>query len=206
MHAHAQPAPPDEMMGRMDDDALWQALRAADEQAFRMLFQRHSRAVYNVAFRHASSWAAAEEATQACFSGIWRRAAAGTLPEVAHGVVRAWLCAVGRNEARNLVRSDGRRLRLVGRVAQQPREDRHDNVEDWVAHEESMRRINQVLARIPDGQRIVVELVAWGGLTMDEVAAALDLPTGTVKSRLSRARKALATSEVAHLLGKENPT
>ena len=82
MHAHAQPAPPDEMMGRMDDDALWQALRAADEQAFRMLFQRHSRAVYNLAFRHASSWATAEEATQACFSGIWRRAAAGTLPNL----------------------------------------------------------------------------------------------------------------------------
>lgn len=73
----------------------------------------------------------------------------------------------GRNEARNLARSDGRRLRLVGRVAHQTREDRHDNVEDWVAHEESMRRINQVLARIPDGQRIVVELVAWGGLTVE---------------------------------------
>ena len=204
MHAHAQPAPPDEMMGRMDDDALWQALRAADEQAFRMLFQRHSRAVYNLAFRHASSWATAEEATQACFSGIWRRAAAGTLPEVAHGVVRAWLCAVGRNEARNLARSDGRRLRLVGRVAQQPREDRHDNVEDWVAHEESMRRINHVLDRLPDAQRQVVELVAWSGCPMAEVGEALGVPVGTVKSRLARARATLATTEVAHLLGEEN--
>ncbi len=67
-----------------------------------------------------------------------------------------------------------------------------------------MRRINGILSRLPDGQRQVVELVAWGGCSMTEVADALGVAVGTVKSRLARARTTLATSEVAHLLGKEN--
>lgn len=46
-------------------------------------------------------------------------------------------------------------------------------------------------------------MVAWAGLVMAETAAALKVPVGTVKSRLARARKTLATSEVAHLLGQE---
>lgn len=192
------------MMDTMDDDALWAALRSADEAAFRELFERHHKAVYNVAFRHAASWTIAEDATQACFSTVWRQATRNRLPVVRSGAVRAWLCACGRNEARNLVRSDRRRFRLVGRVGQEPPPGQRDNVDEWLVHEESMRRINSVLSRLPDGQRRVVELVAWGGCSMTEVADALGVAVGTVKSRLARARNTLATSEVAHLLGKEN--
>lgn len=192
------------MMVLMDDDTLWEDLRTGDEAAFRRLFERHSRAVYNVAFRHAASWATAEEATQLCFAGVWRRASAGTLSRVHPGAVRAWLCAVGRNEARNLVRSAGRRLRLVERIEAQPAATAADNVGQWLAHEESMHRINHVLDRLPDAQRQVVELVAWSGCTMAEVGEALGVPVGTVKSRLARARATLATTEVAHLLGEEN--
>lgn len=193
-----------DMRDAMDDDALWVALRGADETAFRELFGRHNKAVYNVAFRHAASWTIAEDATQACFGTVWRQATGNRLPAVRPGAVRAWLCACGRNEARNLVRSDRRRFRLVGRVSEDPPPVHHDNVDEWLVHEESMRRINGVLSRLPDGQRRVVELVAWGGCSMAEVADALGIAVGTVKSRLARARTTLATSEVAHLLGKEN--
>ena len=193
-----------DMRDTHDDDALWGALRGADEAAFRELFGRHNKAVYNVAFRHAASWTIAEDATQACFGAIWRQATDNRLPAVRPGAVRAWLCACGRNEARNLVRSDRRRFRLVGRVTEEPVLWQHDNIDEWLAHEESMRRINGVLSCLPDGQRRVVELVAWGGCSMAEVADALGIAVGTVKSRLARARTTLATSEVAHLLGKEN--
>lgn len=193
-----------DMMDAVDDDALWVALRGADEAAFRELFSRHNKAVYNVAFRHAASWTIAEDATQACFSTVWRQATRNRLTTVRTGAVRAWLCACGRNEARNLVRSDRRRLRLVSRAGEDPSPSQHNNVDEWLTHEESMRRINDVLSRLPDGQRQVVELVAWAGCSMTEMADALGVAVGTVKSRLARARNTLATSEVAHLLGKEN--
>lgn len=204
MNVLTRPPGAEDKMVTMDDDALWEALRWGDEEAFRTIFERHSRTVYNVAFRYAASWSVAEEATQACFTAVWQRACAGRLTSVRRGAVRAWLCAFGRNEARNLARGATRRLRLIGRMQQQPGREARDNVEQWVGDEESMRRINEVLSKIPDGQRQVVELVAWGGCSMAETADALGVPVGTVKSRLARARATLSTTEVAHLLGKEN--
>ena len=189
------------MMSTMTED-VWRDLTRGDAAAFRAVFEEHHKAVYNFAFRHTASWAVAEDATQACFTTVWRRAREGSLPDLPHGSARAWLCGVARNECRNLSRGQQRQLRVVGRIDQQPRQKR-SNVDDWLAHEDAMRRINEVLGRIPDAQREVVEMVAWAGLGMADTAAALKVPVGTVKSRLARARKTLATSEVAHLLGQE---
>lgn len=193
-----------DMMGPMDDDAAWAALRSGDPDGLRGVFRLHSKAVYNVAFRYCASWSVAEDATQLCFAGVWRMAVEGRLPRLSRGAVRAWLCAVGRNEARNLTRAEGRRLRLARLATSQPAVGSRDNVDEWVEQEQSMQAINRVLERLPDAQRQVVELVAWGGCSMAEVAEALRVPVGTVKSRLARARTTLATSEVAALLGKEN--
>jgi RNA polymerase sigma factor (sigma-70 family) len=64
-----------------------------------------------------------------------------------------------------------------------------------------MAVIRRALAVLPQSQRDVVELVAWSELPLADVAAALHVSVGTVKSRLSRARARLATSEIAALLG-----
>jgi RNA polymerase sigma-70 factor, ECF subfamily len=64
-----------------------------------------------------------------------------------------------------------------------------------------MALIRRALAVLPQNQRDVVELVAWSELSLADVAAALHVSVGTVKSRLSRARARLAASEIAALLG-----
>lgn len=53
---------------------LWDRPRSADEDAFRELFMRHSTAIYNFCFRRTASWSVAEDATQATFATLWRRA------------------------------------------------------------------------------------------------------------------------------------
>ena len=82
-------------------------------------------------------------------------------------------------------RSEERRLRAVARL---PRP---------VAAELSPRSLDAdvaaVLAALPQPERDVLLLFAWGDLTYDEIAVALEVPVGTVRSRLSRARERART-------------
>ncbi len=57
-----------------------------------------------------------------------------------------------------------------------------------------MRQLLAAIDRLPTRERDVVALVAWSGLSYEEAAAALAIPIGTVRSRLSRARRRLALS------------
>ncbi|MGY4719079.1 RNA polymerase sigma factor [Naumannella cuiyingiana] len=182
------------------DADLWVRLRAGDEYAFRTLFGRHNKAVYNFAFRHSASWSMAEDVTQATFTTLWRRACEGTVDDLHLESARPVLLSMARNEASNALRSAKRHLRLVDRVESVTPKGT-DNTERWLAEEKEMGHINDVLGRIPDNQRAVIELVAWAGLEMSEVAQVLGVPVGTVKSRLNRARSKLATTEIAQLLG-----
>ncbi len=79
-----------------------------------------------------------------------------------------------------------------------------DNTAAWVEAESTMAIIRRALAVLPANQRDVVELVAWSGLSLADVAGALKISVGTVKSRLSRARARLARSEIAGLLEDHN--
>lgn len=184
------------------DSALWSRLRAGDEFAFREIFDRHNKAVYNFAFRHCASWSMAEDVVQSTFTTLWRRALEGTVDILRRDSARPVLLAMARNEASNVLRAAKRHFKLVDKVeAVTP--IGMDNTDHWLAQEGAMAQINSVLRRIPDSQRAVIELVAWAGLEMSEVAEVLNVPVGTVKSRLSRARRQLATSDVAQLLGGE---
>ena len=84
------------------DRDLWAAVAAGDEAAFGTLFDRHSRAVYNHAFRLCGSWSIAEDITQATFLTSWRKR--GTV-ELAHASALPWLLVVAGNCARTEWRS-----------------------------------------------------------------------------------------------------
>jgi RNA polymerase sigma factor (sigma-70 family) len=182
------------------DADLWHRLGAADEDAFRELFMRHSTGVYNFCFRRTASWSVAEDATQATFATLWRRAVRHDIEPLKLLSARPVLLAMARNECSNVNRSANRHLHLVDRVRSQAA-TAADNAEAWVEAEATMALIRRALSVLPRGQRDGVELVAWSELSLADVAAALKVSIGTVKSRLSRARARLATSEIASLLG-----
>jgi RNA polymerase sigma-70 factor, ECF subfamily len=182
------------------DADLWHRLREADEVAFRELFLRHSTAVYNFCFRRTASWSVAEDAVQATFGTLWRRAKGHDIEPLKLDSARPVLLAMARNECSNVNRAAGRHLHLVDRVRSQAR-TADDNTAAWVEAESTMAVIRRALDVLPQNQRDVVELVAWSELSLADVAAALKLSVGTVKSRLSRARARLASSEIAGLLG-----
>lgn len=185
--------------GGESDAELWHRLRSADEDAFRELFMRHSTAVYNFCFRRTASWSVAEDATQATFATLWRRAVRSEVEALKLDSARPALLRMARNECSNANRSRDRHLTLVDRVRAEQRPPA-DNTASWVEAESTMAVIRQALAALPANQRDVVELVAWSGLSLADAAAALKISVGTVKSRLSRARARLARTELAALL------
>lgn len=184
---------------RSDPD-LWHAVGAGDEAAFRELFLLYSAMIYNYCFRRTASWSLAEDAVQATFATLWRRAVAGKVDELGLESARPILLAMARGECSNANRSRGRQVRLVDRMGGAT-SGAADNTAEWVEAETTMQAIRQAMSVLPTHQRDVVELVAWSGLSMTEAAATLNISVGTVKSRLSRARTHLANTPIASLLG-----
>lgn len=172
------------------DSVLVGELRAGTGSALTTLFDRHGDAIYTYCFRRTASWHVAEDATATVFLEAWR----------GRGRVRVygdsalpWLYGIANNVCRNLARSSRRHLQAVDRMtAVDLTPDHAELVADQVDSERRMAAILSAIQRLPRREQDVLALVAWSGLTYDEAAAALDVPVGTVRSRLSRARQRLA--------------
>lgn len=180
----------------------WHVLQSGpDADAFATVFRNHNKAVYNYCFRRLASWVVAEDATQATFMALWRRACQHHVEPLREGSERAVLLAMARQECLTVARAVGRRDRLTRKVTAQPPPPAPLTSEQWIDAEVTMHQINEALAHLPANQRDVIELVCWCGLSVREAAATLRVAEGTVKSRLSRARAKLHESDLAALLG-----
>ena len=108
------------------------------------------------------------------------------------GAARAWLLGIANNLVHEHWRAEQRLLSISSRLGAEPGAiGPEPGPEEQVAGSGLAPRVAQALASLPAAQRDVLLLYAWGGLSQQEIAAALGLPTATVRSRLWRARGAL---------------
>jgi RNA polymerase sigma-70 factor (ECF subfamily) len=115
-----------------------------------------------------------------------------------HGSARAWLLAIARNVARDARRRTANRHRLA-RLLPIPRAH-EDRIVHGFGHDDLRgAELRTALERLAEADRDVLLLAALAELSYAEIAMALDIPIGTVRSRLSRARAAMR----AHLTSKE---
>lgn len=186
----------DERWGHCVSDAeLWRRSSTGEPEAFGALFQRHDREIYNHAFRRTADWSTAEEVTSLVFLEAWRRRKSITL---VHQSSLPWLIGIANNVLLNQWRSKKRHRRALERFERlRAPSTTGESVEDL----DDRHRLEQVLRlvkRLPAEQREVLELVAWDGLDYESAALAAGVPVGTVRSRLSRARKRLSELERIH--------
>jgi RNA polymerase sigma factor (sigma-70 family) len=115
-----------------------------------------------------------------------------------------WLFAIATNLMRKSRRTEVSRYRAFARTGAIPEDDVANVVVDQVAAGAHRRPLAAALAGLHRRDRDVLLLIAWGDLSYEEVAEALSIPTGTVRSRLSRARRkvreALAETDVKESL------
>lgn len=157
------------------------------ESSFRALVQPHLDRLYRIALRLAGSHNAAEDLVQELVSKIWERP--GRLVEAASA--EAWLLRSLYNLHIDMVRREKRRpegaaLELNEAVLAGYARDQMAGEKAW-----RIQRVLGMVAELPDPQRIVVVLHDLEGYTFEEIADALDVRVGTVKSRLGRAHKKL---------------
>jgi RNA polymerase sigma-70 factor (ECF subfamily) len=170
------------------DSELWAEAVSGDAPAFGALFERHSRAVYNFAFRSTGNWAAAEDAASDVFLTAWRRRGEVVFT-TASGSVLPWLLGVTANLLRNQRRGGRRASTALGRLnAREVQPDHSDETLGRIADEAQMAEVQAVVEQLPEHERDVLALCVWAGLDYEEAAIALGVPVGTVRSRLSRAR------------------
>jgi RNA polymerase sigma-70 factor, ECF subfamily len=149
---------------------------------FQTAFDQHKDAVYRFAWRMSGSPAAAEDITQDVFVGLLRHPARF---DPARGTLRAFLLGIARN------------LTLKHWRAEHRFEPLDDEAEAGVAEPIDLERgelgdlVGRAVRALRPLQREVVILAEYEGLTLAEIARAVEVDVGTVKSRLHRARENL---------------
>ncbi|GIF08539.1 RNA polymerase sigma factor [Actinoplanes siamensis] len=111
------------------------------------------------------------------------------------GTQRAWLYGIATNLANNHLRRRARENAAVGRAAETDHADGPESrVVDRVDAQVRAAQLARAIAALPDADRDVLLLSSWSGLTQQEVADALGIPAGTVRSRLHRVRRQLRSA------------
>lgn len=163
----------------------------ADPACFGLLFERHFDTIFRFAARRVGTDSAGDVASETFRVAFAARDRFDRLEANA----RPWLYGIATNVVRNHVRGVGRNGRTVDRVgivggatARDGVDPRLDAVPAAIDAAREWLAVAAALRTIPPADRDALLLFAWEGLSYAEVATALDIPVGTVRSRISRAR------------------
>ena len=173
------------------DGELVQRARRGDERAFGLLVQKYGRAAYAVAYSVTGRHEDAEDAAQESFLVALERLEEGRSPERFAG----WLMTIVRNRSRNLVRRESLRETDQVPVSASANSPTPDRETERMELQEVLREALEVL---PEVQREIVLLHDLEGWKHREIADRLGLPSGTVRSHLHFARKALREALGTH--------
>jgi RNA polymerase sigma-70 factor (ECF subfamily) len=170
----------------LSDTDLVQRLQMGDEEALRELYRRFGRLIYSVAYRVVGDHALAEEIMQDAFLRCWNRSDSY---RPGAGRVAPWLATIARNRAIDVIRGRQHQARLRERAQLVPTRDL--SAADHSDVVVSRQAISEAVSRLPEPQRVVVELAYFNGLSQVEIADQLGEPLGTVKSRTRAAMERL---------------
>lgn len=166
------------------DAALAQLMRKVaqgDEQAFAQVYDALSPSVYGLVLRVLRDPAQSQEVAQEVMVDLWRQA---TRFDPDKGSVKGYVLTMAHRRAVDRVRSAQASTDRELRVGQASQEREFDEVAEAVENRLEVQQVRRALRVLTELQREAVQLAYYGGYTHREVSELLDVPLGTVKTRL----------------------
>jgi RNA polymerase sigma-70 factor (ECF subfamily) len=170
---------------------LVRSIAAGDQLALHALYERSHRIVFTLIMRISGSRETAEELTLDVFHDVWRRASAY---DAANGTVLGWIMNQARSRAIDRLRFEQRKKRVAPHAGDCSEADA--DFDDPLERKQRTLALQSALGALTADERRAIEAAFFSELTYAEVAARLDEPLGTVKTRirsgLQKLRQALA--------------
>lgn len=184
-------------MGEREADLqLVERVQAGDREAFGLLVAKYQRRLLRLVSRFVRDAAEAEDVTQEAFVKAYR-----ALPNFrGESAFYTWLYRIGVNTAKNWLVANGRRMPTVTDVTDEDGEViedggllRDDETPEQVLLSKQIgATVNAAMDALPEDLRTAISLREIEGLSYEEIAQVMDCPIGTVRSRIFRARDAIA--------------
>lgn len=166
-----------------EDRSLIASAQFGDRQAFTELVCRHQAGVVSFIYRMCGDPRLAEDAAQEAFVRVWQNLN-NYKPQYAF---RSWLYRIAANAALDALR----RERPEAPIDDLPLTDKAPTPEQAAEQDQRAAQVRQAVSRLSEPLRLVLVLREYQELSYQEIASALDIPTGTVMSRLNTARTQL---------------
>lgn len=186
------------MGDREVDQQLVERAQRGDKHAFELLVAKYQRRLGRLISRFVRNAAEAEDVTQDAFIKAYR-----ALPAFrGDSAFYTWLYRIGINTAKNHLVAQGRRAPTSTPLDAEEAEEFEDAAllhevatpENELMSKQVVEVVNASLQELPDDLRTALTLREIEGLSYEEIAAVMDCPIGTVRSRIFRAREAIATN------------
>ena len=180
-------------IGALDEIDLIKRIVQRDEKALGKLYDRYSKLLYGFILSIVKKQEEAEDVLQELFLQIWEKSSSF---DVGRGNVYTWVVTLARNRAIDRIRS--KQYRMQDQADPDFGIDSLSNPADPTPLDAVMMRertefIRQALQTLPKEQREAIEIAYFGGRSQSEIAAQLNVPLGTVKTRMRQGMKKLQT-------------
>jgi RNA polymerase sigma-70 factor (ECF subfamily) len=171
---------------------LVQSIAAGDQRALHALYERAHRLVFTLIMRITKNRQTAEELTLDVFHDVWQNA---SKYEPAEKTVLGWILNQARSRAIDKLRFEGRQKRINRSTEDWQQRTAPSDAEDAIAFKQRAELLRKALAILTRDEQQAIETAYFSGLTYAEVAARLNQPLGTIKTRirsgLAKLREAL---------------
>lgn len=172
-------------MHTQSDESLYHQMRSGDEQALEVLYDKYERLLFSFAHRFTNNDRLSEEVIQEVWMKIWNGRVDFNTDK---GKFSSWILTITRNAALDCLRREKRQPT----IEVEERDGGYDEpVERTVIQRETATEVRDAVNELKPDQQELIELVYFKGLTQQQISEQLNLPLGTVKTRIRSAIQAL---------------